>query len=365
MRVVIVSPYSWSTPGGVNTHIEGLAGALRRRGSQVKVVAPCDGIAPRGLVAVGRSVPVPFNGSVARLAFGPRVAARVRRTLRQFDPDIVHVHEPFAPSVSMLATLASRAPVVATFHSDAPDSRTYRAARPALRPLWRRLAARIAVSEAAAATVARVFGERPEIVPNGVTVARYAGVPAADPRSKCVVFLGRLEPRKGAQILVEAAPAVLAAHPGARIVIAGRGPQARALEAAIPSGAKDAVELAGAVAQEEVTRLAARASVFCFPSLGGESFGVVLLEAMAAGRAVVASDIPGYAAVLRDGVEGLLVPAGDAAAVAAALVRLLGDPAEAAAMAERGRARAAEFDWDTLGGRVEEIYRRAIASRRG
>lgn len=361
MKVVIVTPYSWTTPGGVNSHVEGLAGALRRRGSQVRILAPADGPVPRGVVPVGRSIGVPFNGSVARLAFGPRVAARVRRHLLALDPDLVHVHEPFAPSVGLLAVLGARVPVVATFHADAPASRLYRAARPALRAIRARLAGCIAVSPAAAATVARVLGESPVIIPNGVSVARFAGVGPPDPESATVVFLGRLERRKGAHVLVAAVPGLAAAHPGVRVLIGGDGPERRALEAVATS----CVELLGAVPSGELARLAERASVLCFPSLGGESFGVVLLEAMAAGRPVVASRIPGYAGVLRDGVEGILVPPGDPEALATALGAVLGDPERARAMGERGRARAASFDWEALAGRVEDVYRAAMARASG
>jgi phosphatidylinositol alpha-mannosyltransferase len=362
VKVLLVCPYSWRTPGGVRAHVGSLAAALRARGHEARIVAPDAGGEP-GVLSVGRSVPVPYNGSIARLAFGPRVAARLRVAIRRTRPDLLHVHEPFAPSVGLLALLATRLPVVATFHASLARSRAYRAAAPALRPLYRRLAGRIAVSEEARRTITGFLGDDVRVIPNGVDVARFASLPP--PAGRVVVFVGRLEPRKGARVLLEAFPAVRERVPDASLVVVGDGPERRALEAAVPEALRDHVTFAGRVEAAELPRVLGEAAVVAVPSLGGESFGIVLLEAMAAGRPLVASDIPGYRALVRDGLEGLLVPPGDPAALADALVAVLGDPERAGRMGEAGRARAARYDWSRIAGEVEEVYRAALAAATG
>lgn len=362
MKVVLVSPYSWTTPGGVGGHVGHLGAALRRRGHEVRVLAPADGEVEPGVIALGRSLPVPYNGAVARLAFGPRVAGRVRVALRRASPDIVHVHEPFAPSVGLLAVLASKAPCVATFHASAPGSRAYRAAAPALRPLFRRLVVRIAVSEEARRTVERVFGDGIRLIPNGVDAARFAGVP--QPRGSTVLFVGRLERRKGARVLMDAFVRLRERRPGASLVIVGEGAERAACEASLPEAARPDVIFLGRVEAETLPEVMGGAALVCAPSLGGESFGVVLLEAMAAGRPVVASSIPGYAAVVRDGVDGLLVPPGDVEALSEALERVLADPERGRAMGAAGRERAARYDWAVVAAEVEEAYREALAAPR-
>jgi phosphatidylinositol alpha-mannosyltransferase len=357
VKIVVVSPYSWSVPGGVGNHVEALAGRLRARGHEVAILAPVDGDAPDGVIGVGRSLSIRYNGAVARLAFGPRVAARVRRVLRAEKPDVVHVHEPFAPSAGMLAVLVSPAPVVATFHAAAPDSVAYKAFAPVLRPLWRKLAGRIAVSEEAKRTVQRAFGERTmAVIPNGIALERFAHVPPPDPSTRAIVFVGRLEPRKGASVLLRAFPRVLERVPQATLVVVGEGAERRALERA---AAGMPVRFVGRVEPDALAAELAGANVVCAPSLGGESFGIVLVEAMAAGRAVVGSAIPGYSAVVNHGGEGVLVPPGDAQALAEALAELLDDPRRAAAMGERGRARAARFSWDVVVAEVEGVYEAA------
>ncbi|MCA1832660.1 MAG: glycosyltransferase family 4 protein [Actinomycetota bacterium] len=354
MRVSIVCPYSWSVPGGVANHIEALAGRLRERGHAVEVIAPAD-TPVKDVYGVGRSVGVRFNGSVARIAFGPRVAARIRSRLREFDPAVVHVHEPFAPSASMLATLVSPAPVVATFHSSMPDSKVLSAASPVLRPLWRKIAVKIAVSEEARRTVERVFGAGIRIIPNGVALERFSALgPAGE--GKHILFVGRLEPRKGASVLLDAFARVHAADARATLTIVGEGPERRALErraAALP------VTFRGRLDHEALAGAFGEAAIVCAPSLGGESFGIVLLEAMAAGRPVVATSIPGYAAVARDGIDAALVPPGDVQALSTAVRDLLDDPKRLLQLAAAGRERAARFSWDVVAGQIEEVYRHA------
>jgi phosphatidyl-myo-inositol alpha-mannosyltransferase len=363
MKVLIVSPYSWSTPGGVGAHVGHLARAIRERGHEVRIVAPSEGDVEPGVVSVGRSIPIPYNGSIARLAFGPRVALRIRVALRRSRPDVVHVHEPFAPSVGLLTLLNTRLPVVATFHASMARSRAYRLARPALRPLYRRLAARIAVSEEARRTVAHVFGEGDiSVIPNGVEWSRFASLPP--PPGPLILFVGRMEKRKGAAILVEAFTRLAERKPDAELVLAGEGPERAAVERAIPDVLRERVMFTGRVDPAELASVFGRAAVVAAPSLGGESFGIVLLEAMSAGRPVVASSIPGYAAVLRDGVDGILVPPGNALALCDALDALIADPDRAAAMGASGRERAKRFDWAVVAGEVEDVYEKAITAGR-
>lgn len=358
MKVLLVCPYSWATPGGVGAHVANLAAALRGRGHEVRIAAP-DAADEPGVMSVGRSIPVPYNGSIARLAFGPRVAGRIRVAIRRGRPDVVHVHEPFAPSAGLAALLATRLPVVATFHASLGRSRAYRVASPALRPLYRRLAGRIAVSEEARRTVSSVLGDAEiSVIPNGVDWSRFAGL--EPPAGETILFIGRLEPRKGARVLLEAFPAIKERHPGASLVVVGEGPERRACESAVPDALREDVMFVGRVEPVELARVVGEASVVCVPSLGGESFGIVLLEAMAAGRPVVASDIPGYAAVLRDGVDGALVPPGDAPALADALAGVLADPARAKAMGASGRERARRYDWPVVAGEIEEVYAAAL-----
>lgn len=363
MRVVLVCPYSWTAPGGVAHHIDNLAQRLRKRGHEVRIIAPADGPVEPGVIGVGRSVGVRYNGAVARIAFGPRVSARVRIALRRAAPDVVHVHEPFVPSVSMIAASAARVPLVLTYHAAAADSRAAKAFGPLLRTITRKADVRIAVSAEARRTAASAERHPMRIVPNGIDLERFADIPARDPATETVLFFGRLDPRKGARVLCEAFGAIKRLHPPARLVIGGDGPDRQACERAIPADLRDDVEFLGRVSPEAVAAVLGNAAVVVLPALGGESFGIVLLEAMAAGRPVVATSIPGYAAVARDGREALLVPPGDHDALAIAVARVLREPALGDALVEAGRARAAEFDWDRVVVDVEKAYLDAIAAR--
>jgi phosphatidylinositol alpha-mannosyltransferase len=359
VKVLLICPYSWSTPGGVGAHVANLAEALRVRGHEVRIAAP-DAADTPGVISVGRSIPIPYNGSIARLAFGPRVAGRVRVAIRRQRPDVIHVHEPFAPSVGLVTLLATRRPIVATFHASAPHSRAYRVASPALKPLYRRLAGRIAVSEEARATVASVLGDGLHVIPNGVAWSRFASLPP--PEGETILFIGRFEPRKGARVLIGAFPIVKERHPSAELIMVGEGSERHACEEAVPDALRDAVTFVGRVEPAELAEVMRRSSVVCVPSLGGESFGIVLLEGMAAGRPVVAANIPGYAAVLRDGVDGVLAPPGDVSKLAEALAGVLADPARALAMGAAGRERARRFDWPVVAAEVEQVYVEAIAA---
>ena len=362
MKIALVSPYSWTTPGGVNTHIASLAAQLRTRGHEVRILAPADGPVDAGVVSLGGTFGIPFNGSVARLAFGPRVPGRVRVALRRARADVIHVHEPFTPSTTLFASISARVPVVATFHASV-HSRVYRIAGIPLRPLWKKLAVKIAVSQAARDTVEGVFGPGVRIIPNGVDVAHYADVGPPPPTGREVLYFGRLETRKGPQILVQALPKLFDAVPDAHVVIAGDGPLKEKLEEAIPGSLRKNVILTGHFDEADRLALLSASTVVALPAIGGESFGITLAEAMASGRAVVASSIPGYAAVARGGLDALLVPPGDPSALAAGIAALLQDPAGAASLGAAARQRARTFDWPVVADQVEEAYHEAISRR--
>lgn len=358
MRIALVTPYSWTAPGGVNMHVRELGHHLRARGHEVRVLAPSDGPVEPGVISLGRTVGVPFNRGVARIAFGPRIAARVRTALRRARPDVIHIHEPLAPSASLLAALLGRAPTVVTFHSGV-DAPALRVARAALRPLRGRFAVAIAVSDYAREIIADWFGPGVVVIPNGIETSLYNAIEPPEPTGRTVLFFGRLEERKGPQVLVAALPRLFDQIPDARIVIAGDGALRADLERDIPPALADRVTFPGAFGTPERVSLLRAANVVCLPARG-ESFGYTLVEAMAAGRAVVASDDPGYRCVATDGAEALLRDPDDPAAFADALAGLLLDPPAARAMGDRGRASAARYDWAQVTDQVERAYRTAL-----
>jgi len=376
VRIAIVSPYDLSIAGGVQVHVESLAAALRAAGDQVHVIGP--GPDAPGRSGVGGSLPVPVNGSRAPISLDPRVATRVRTLLHRLAPDIVHVHEPLVPVIGPAAVLGVRAPVVATFHATAEAGllpHIYRAVRAAGRIIIDRAAALTAVSPVAAAFHARALGldvERIAIIPNGVDASRFATarrtVAGEDVREDAdravrLVFLGRLEHRKGADLAVQAFLRLADERPGLRLLVVGDGPEAptvRALLAAASPAARDRVELIGRVQTDALPASLAAADVALLPSRGGESFGLVLLEAMAAGCAIVASDIPGYRAVARHDVEALLVPPGDVEGLCRAVGRVLDDPILRARLRSAGAERARAHDWSIIAALMQQTYAAAM-----
>ncbi|QIM20799.1 glycosyltransferase family 4 protein [Phycicoccus sp. HDW14] len=363
MRIGIVCPYSWDVPGGVQFHVRDLAEVFIAQGHEVSVLAPADDDTelPPYLVGCGRAVPVRYNGSVARLTFGPVTSARVTRWLEQGDFDVVHLHEPVTPSVSLMALWAAEEPVVATFHTATVRSRAMHAANPLLRPSLEKIRARIAVSEDAARTVRRHLGGETYIIPNGVHVDRFAAATRREewtgrPGAPTLAFLGRVdEPRKGLDVALRALPAVLDAHPGTRLLVAGPGDASDLLRDADPRAVAATVVL-GAVSDDDKASLLGSVDAYVAPHLGGESFGIVLVEAMAAGAPVVASDLSAFLAVLDEGRTGATFATGSAPALAATLVGLLADPDRRAELRLAGRARARTFDWSRVSDQVMAVY---------
>jgi len=367
LRIGIVCPYSLDVPGGVQNHVLDLAAALRTLGHRVEVLAPGVREAPEFVTPLGRAVGVPYNGSVARVTFGPLTYHRVRRWLAEHDLDVLHLHEPTTVSVSVLALLAAGGPIVVTFHTSTERSRALAAFGGMIRPLMEKVTARIAVSATARRVQVEHLGGDATEIPNGVDVARFARGPALDelvpglPRGTRVGFVGRFdEPRKGMPVLLDALRGLPERYRDLRLLVVGRGDGAALRRAAGPELA-GRIDLLGAV--DEPTKAAALRAmdVYCAPHRGGESFGMVLTEAMAAGAPVLAADIESFRAVVGGG-AGRLFRAGDPAALAGALTGLLDDEAGRAALAVAGRARASRYDWPVVAAEVLRVYRAAIAA---
>ncbi|MFC9733303.1 glycosyltransferase family 4 protein [Streptomyces roseolus] len=359
MRIGIVCPYSWDVPGGVQFHIRDLAEHLIRLGHEVSVLAPADDDTPLPpyVVSAGRAVPVSYNGSVARLSFGFLSAARVRRWLHDGTFDVVHIHEPTSPSLGLLTCWAAQGPIVATFHTSNPRSRAMLAAYPILQPALEKISARIAVSEYARRTLVEHLGGDAVVIPNGVDVDFFAGAePKAEWQGETLGFIGRIdEPRKGLPVLMRALPRILTERPGARLLVAGRGDEEEAV-ATLPPEMRSRVEFLGMVSDEDKARLLRSVDVYVAPNTGGESFGIILVEALSAGAPVLAADLDAFAQVLDQGAAGELFANEDADALADAAIRLLADPARRAELSARGSAHVRRFDWSTVGADILAVY---------
>ena len=358
MRIGLVCPYSLTLPGGVQGQVLALGRSLRSMGHDVRVLGPCDGPPPdAGVTPLGNSLPTAANGSMAPIAPDPAAQLRTIRALRDERFDIVNVHEPIAPGVAQTALLFKSQPLVGTFHA-AGESAGYRWLNPIVRWLAGKLDLRCAVSEDARAMAAKAVGGSYELLFNGVELGLYTG-PAPKPAEQpTILFLGRHEPRKGLAVLLESMGDL---PPDVRLWVASDGPETGSLQQQVAGDPR--IEWLGRLSeQEKVERLRA-ADVFCAPSLGGESFGVVLLEAMAAGTAVVASELPGYANVARADKDALLVPPGDPAALAKALRLVLDDSSLRESLTTSGSARAAEFSMDRLATLYVGLYEQVLARR--
>jgi phosphatidyl-myo-inositol alpha-mannosyltransferase len=360
MRIGMVCPYSFDVPGGVQSHVLQLAEVMRARGHTVSVLAPSSPHVqlPDYVVSAGKAVPIPYNGSVARLQFSPMVHGKVRRWLGEGDFDVLHLHEPNAPSLSMWALRVAEGPIVATFHTSTTKSLTLSVFQGLLRPLHEKIVGRIAVSDLARRWQMEALGSDAVEIPNGVDVAAFAHAPLLDgyPRpGKTVLFLGRYgEPRKGMTVLLSALPKLVQHFPDVEVLVVGRGD-----EDELRGAAGDLARHLRFLGQVDDARKASAlrsADVYCAPNTGGESFGIVLVEAMAAGTAVVASDLHAFRRVLRDGAVGCLVPVGDGAALADGLIRLLRDDAARQRYIEEGRKAVGRYDWSVVADQIMRVY---------
>lgn len=367
MRIGIVCPYSLDVPGGVQLHVRDLAEYLIGLGHEVSVLAPADEETrlPPYVQSAGRAVPVPYNGSVARLNFGFLSAARVRRWIHDGNFEVLHVHEPGTPSLSLLACWAASGPIVATFHTANPRSRAMLAGAPIVASAMEKINARIAVSEYARRTLVEHMGGDAVVIPNGVDVGFYSRLGARPewrtPPEHAQVggtigFVGRFgESRKGLSVLLEAFPAIVEARPRTRLLVAGRGDAEEALRP-VPERVRGNIEFLGMVSDEDKGRLFRSVDVYCAPNTGGESFGIILVEAMSAPVPVLASNLDPFSLVLEGGGAGVLFPNGDAAALAREAVALLGDPARRAVLRAAAAEAVRKYDWSVVASDILSVY---------
>jgi phosphatidyl-myo-inositol alpha-mannosyltransferase len=355
VRIGIISPYSLTVPGGVQGQILGLARSLRTAGHDVRVLGPCDGPPPdAGVTPVGNSIPTSANGSVAPIA--PDLSAQLRtiRALRDEAFDVVHVHEPLCPGPTQTAMFFKTAPIVGTFHA-AGSSKAYTWFSPGVKWLSKKLDVRVAVSQDAKRMASEALGGDYTVLFNGVEVELFSKATPWPTEGPTIFFIGRHEPRKGLAVLLAAMSEL---PPNVRLWIAGEGPETGILRQRVAGDSR--IEWLGRISDDEKASRLRAADVFCAPSLRGESFGVVLLEAMAAEAPVVASDLPGYSNVARANREAVLVEPGNAAALTDALRRVLTDPPLAKALVAAGEQRAREFSMERLAERYVELYRQII-----
>ena len=362
MKIGLVCPYIYPESGGVAQHVQFLYANLRSRGHDVRIITASHGpqrASEGDILRIGVGFSMSANGSVGTITFSPRYISQVRALLARERFDVLHFHEPFVPFLSLFLLRESRSVNIATFHAYAGFSPSYELGSRVMRGHAARLHGRIAVSAAARHFIDRFFAGDYKVIPNGVDIPTFAGaVPLArwQDGTPNVLFVGRHEPRKGLLDLLKAHRVLRKAGYGNRLLVVGSGPQEREARRYVATRGLQAVEFLGRVSDAEKAQLFRTADVFTSPATGGESFGIVLLEAMAAGAPIVASDIHGYKGVVRRGREGLLVPPREPKELAQAIGRLLSDPALRASMGQAGRARAEDFSWPRVTAKVEDYY---------
>lgn len=360
MRIGMVCPYSFSVPGGVQAHVAELAAVFIDRGHHVSVIAPADGDTdlPDYVVSGGPALAIPYNGSVSRVNFSPNGYRRLRRWIADNHFDVLHVHEPNSPSLSMMALMVASGPIVTTFHTSTSKSLWLSTFQGMLRPYHERISGKIAVSELARRWQMESLGSDAVEIPNGINVGSFADAEPLDGYpwpGRTVLFLGRYdEPRKGIDILMRALPTVVERFGDLRVLVVGGGNQ-KALRRRAGDLADHLVFL-GQVDDATKARALASADVYCAPNLGGESFGIVLVEAMAAGAAVIASKLDAFRRVLDDGRAGRLFAVGAADELASGLIELLADDQARADLVRAARARAARYDWSRVADQIMRVY---------
>ncbi len=377
MKIGLVSPYNWSYPGGVREHIQHLSAQFIEMGHDVRILAPASGVrddkSQDHVYNMGWTTPIPFNGSIARIAFNPALTFRVRRVLQRESFDVIHLHEPLVPGLSLAVLRWSRALNVGTFHAFARSGITstgylaYASASAFLRPYFRRLAGRIAVSSAAYQFISHYFPADYRVIPNGVDLERFnphvAPLPEFMDGKQNILFVGRFEKRKGVKYLLRAIPFIRERHPNTRFIFVGEGRLRCGFQRFVERQEWQDVVFTGYVSDEDLPRYFASGHVFCAPATGSESMGVVLLEAMASGTPIVATKIAGYATVVTSGVDGLLTPPRNSQELASALGQLLEDEPLRQQFISMGLQKVREYTWPKVAQRIMDYYYRLLNER--
>ena len=363
LKIGIVCPYSWDTPGGVQNHIRDLAEFLIESGHDVSVLAPVidESNLPEYVVNAGKPISIPYNGAVARVLFGPVAFARVRQWISQGDFDLLHLHEPAIPSISLLACWAADGPMVGTFHAAAKRQKIIFAIGPILEPAIEKLSARIAVSEAARLTLTDHLDTDAVIIPNGIYANRYTDGKVIEKWSgNTIGFIGRFEePRKGLSVLVDALPVISRFAPDVKIFVAGPGDPAEVIEGIDPQ-LRQRFEFLGKITESEKADFMSSVAVYVAPNTGGESFGIILAEALAGGACVVASDIPAFDDLLGHGEFGALFESESSTELAKVVIDLLRDQTKRKELSARGKERAKMFDWTVVAQQIYSVYEMSI-----
>jgi phosphatidylinositol alpha-mannosyltransferase len=367
-RIGIVCPYGWDTPGGVQSHVGDLAEYLIAQGHFVSVLAPVinEEAIPDYVISAGRPISIPYNGAVARILFGPLAFARVKQWIGNGNFDLLHLHEPAIPSISLLACWASEGPLVGTFHAASTRQKIAFAITPFIEPVIEKLTARIAVSEAARETLQIHLDTDAVVVPNGIYAKRFSDA-HTDPRwsGNTIGFIGRFEEnRKGLSVLIEALPAIIEKIPEIRVIVAGPGNPATILEDMDPH-LRQRFTFLGRISEQDKANFMSSVSIYVAPNTGGESFGIILAEALAGGASVLASDIPAFDSLLGHGKYGSLFQSENAQDLAKRAIELLNNPDLRTAIAKAGREYAQSFDWDVVAERIYDVYEMAMVGHDG
>lgn len=363
LKIGIVCPYSWDTPGGVGNHIRDLAEFLIAGGHDVSVLAPVtdEYELPSYVVNAGKPISIPYNGAVARILFGPVAFSRVRQWISQGNFDLLHLHEPAIPSISLLSCWAADGPMVGTFHAAAKHQKIIFAIGPILEPAIEKLSARIAVSEAARLTLTDHLDTDAVVIPNGIYTSRYThGNPRPNWQGNTIGFIGRFEePRKGLSLLIDALPVIARFAPDVRVLVAGPGDPTEIIKEIDPQ-LRQRFEFLGRISEEEKSDFMASVALFVAPNTGGESFGIILAEALAGGACVVASDIPAFADLLGKGRYGALFPSENSTELAKVIIDLLRDHNKRFELAAAGKLYAQKFDWTVVAEQIYSVYEMSI-----
>ena len=370
LRIGMVCPYGWDIPGGVQIHIRELAEHFISQGHEVSVIAPVsdeDATTDPWLVSAGRPVPIPFNGSVARVLFGPIAASRVRQWIAAGNFDVLHMHEPGIPSISLLACWSAEGAMVGTFHASTPKMRAIASAGSLIEPMIEKLSARIAVSEMAQATLNNLYGTEAVVIPNGIDCERF-GLGVRDEslgmnRNPRIGFLGRFEEtRKGLPLLLEALPKILKAIPNLELFVAGPGEPEKLISKLDPQVSKQ-IKFLGRLTEAEKVNFLTNLDLYIAPNTGGESFGIILAEAMAAGAPVLASNIPAFVDLLAVGNCGATFTSEDSSDLARKVIEMVRNPGRLQELAENGRAAALRFDWGSVAAQIMSVYEVAMTGQ--